>query len=129
MKEASSLSIGKASAHPAPSLPFLKIKNAVVGETYDLSLVFIDSKKSEELHIAHQGKTGPANILSFPLSETSGEIFIDLENAAAECKKFERNFENFVGFLFIHGLFHLKGMTHGSTMEHEEKRIREQFSI
>ena len=34
-----------------------------------------------------------------------------------EAKKFGRDYENFFGFLFIHGLVHLKGFDHGSTME------------
>lgn len=129
MKEVSNLSITNTTKGKSPDLPFDLMKETVLGKVYDLSLVFVDSKKSEELHLAHQGKTGPANVLSFPLSDASGELFIDLENAGRECAQFERNVDNFIAFLFIHGLFHLKGMTHGSIMEREEKKIREKFGI
>ena len=38
-------------------------------------------------------------------------------------------FFNFIAFLFIHGLFHLKGLTHGSRMERAEKTVRAHFHI
>jgi ssRNA-specific RNase YbeY (16S rRNA maturation enzyme) len=46
-----------------------------------------------------------------------------------EAKKFDREYENFLGFLFIHGLVHLKGYDHGSTMESIEIQFRKQFGI
>ena len=46
-----------------------------------------------------------------------------------EAKKFERTYENFLAFLFIHALVHLKGMDHGSTMESMEARYRKKFGI
>ena len=110
-------------------LPFVDIKNSVLGEKYDLSLVFVGDKLSKKLNFQHRKKNQPTNILSFPLSKTSGEIFINLAMAKKEAKKFERDFENFITFLFIHGLEHLKGLEHSSRMESKEIKIRKKFGV
>ncbi|GMQ95121.1 MAG: hypothetical protein BMS9Abin13_231 [Patescibacteria group bacterium] len=112
-----------------PVLPFLKMKEAVLGKRYVLSLVFIGATRSKTLSRRYRKKNSSANILSFPLSKDEGEIFMDLENVRRDAHRFNREYKNFVGFLFIHGLFHLKGYAHGSTMESEEARIRRKFNI
>ncbi len=112
-----------------PRLPFLDIKNAALGKQYELSLVFIGATKSRRLNRIYRGKDKSTNILSFELSKNSGEIFIDLNLAKKQAKKFERKENNFIGFLFIHGLMHLKGMAHGDRMEKAEAKLRTQFGF
>jgi probable rRNA maturation factor len=112
-----------------PRLPFLDIKNAVLGKKYDLSLVFIGSTLSRRLNKEHRNKDKPANILSFPLSKESGEIFIDVKEASKQAPSFDVSPPKFLGHLFIHGLFHLKGFNHGSRMEKEEEKIRNKFGL
>lgn len=112
-----------------PRLPFVHMKDAVLGEKYELSLLFVGDKKARELNKKYRGKTYAPNILSFPLSKTSGEIVINPNTAKKEAKDFDRTFENFIGFLFIHGLVHLKGFDHGSRMEKAETKIRKKFRI
>lgn len=94
-----------------------------MGRDFELSLVFIDNIFSRRLNNTYRGKNKSANILSFPLSERSGEIFIDLVTAKKETKKFKMSFQELVTFLFIHGILHLKGMRHGDTMERAEKKL------
>ena len=112
-----------------PCLFFSKIKEEILGKNYDLSLVFIGNKLSQELNKKYRNKDKPANILSFPLEKTQGEIFINPILSKMSAKDFGRTEENFITFLFIHGLLHLKGYDHGSTMEKEEKKIRNKFNI
>ena len=112
-----------------PSLPFADILNEVLGEKYELSLVFIGKKKSRSLNKEWRDKDKATNILSFPLSKTEGEIFINLATAREQSSKFDRGYTNFIAFLFIHGLHHLKGYKHGSTMEKKETIIRDKFNI
>ena len=64
-----------------PSLPFLRIKERVLGKHYELSVVFIGDKRSRDLNKRYRGKDRPTNILSFPLSASEGEIFINLRQA------------------------------------------------
>lgn len=108
---------------------FLAMKNEVLGKEYMLSLAFVGNTTSKKLNTIYRNKEYPANILSFALAKHEGEIVMDLQKIRTETKKFERSFENLVAFLFIHGLFHLKGMEHGSTMEHKESAVRKKFGI
>lgn len=97
-----------------------KIKNEVLGRTYDLSLAFVGDRNSRRLNRRLRRRDRPANVLSFPLGRRSGEILI---NPAAMRR------ENFSPLeLFIHGLLHLKGRRHGSRMEREEKKLIARFT-
>ena len=113
----------------AAGLPFLPIKNKVLGPKYQLSLNFVSPAESKKLNSKYRGKNNPTDILSFPLSKTEGEIYLDLKTSATEAVKFDRSFENFLLFLFIHGLLHLKGFEHGSRMEAQEIKFRKKFGI
>jgi probable rRNA maturation factor len=128
-KQFDNLSITRETTGKLPCLPFLHIKNEILGKDYELSLVFIGRTKAIQMHKDWKSKNDPVNILSFPLSKTEGEIFISLEKARSECKHFDRTYENYLAFLFIHGCVHLKGYTHGSKMESLEKKYRTQFGV
>jgi probable rRNA maturation factor len=108
---------------------FDQIKQAVLGSKYDLSLVFVTAKKIQNLNKAYRNINKPTDILSFPLSKTSGEIFICLTETKKIAKEFERSYENFLVFLFIHGCVHLKGFDHGPKMEKVEEKYRKEFGI
>lgn len=103
---------------------FPKIKEAILGARYDLSVAFLSPKQMREAMVyrygAKEAKTKPvSNVLSFPLSKTSGEILI--------CKNAAKPYS--VEFLFIHGLLHLKGRKHGATMDREEDRFLKRFGF
>jgi probable rRNA maturation factor len=109
-------------------------KNEILGKNYELSLVFIGDKKSKSLNINFRKKDYSANVLSFSIDKDFGEIFINFPNAKKECIKFERKTENFIDFLFIHGLSHLKGYDHlnekdSEEMEGFEKKIRKKLGV
>ena len=110
-----------------PDLPFAKMKEKVLGKSYNLSLVFSDDALSKKLNYEYRGKSKPANVLSFPLSKTEGEIFINPKQVRRDAPRFGRSYESFFLFAFIHGLLHLKGLRHGSTMEKEERRYLSLF--
>jgi probable rRNA maturation factor len=123
------LSITNTTRGKLPSLPFEDIKKAVVGDDYVLSIVFATTALSHKLNKEHRGKDKPTNILSFPLSGTEGEIYICPSRARDDAKKFGETYEQFLQHLLIHGLLHLKGYVHGSTMEREESRFRKMFGL
>lgn len=112
-----------------PGLPFANIKEAVIGKKYKLSLVIIGDARSKSLNKKYRKRNKPANVLSFPLEKGEGEIFINPTEASRDAKKFAMTTKNFIGFLFIHGLLHLKGMRHGSKMEYKERAYRKKFNI
>lgn len=106
-----------------PRLSFKEMKGSVLGKQYSLSLVFIGDRTSERLNHKYRAVSKPASVLSFPLSEDEGEIFINLRKARDDAHKFNMTFKRFVAYLFIHGMLHLKGMKHGGTMEEEERYL------
>ena len=112
-----------------PSLPFQKIQEKVLGKKYELSLVLIGDKLSKKLNNQCRKINKATNILTFPLSKTEGEIFINLNLAKKEAPKFDKNYTNFIGLLLIHGLMHLKGYEHSSKMDKEEEKIRKFFKL
>ncbi len=112
-----------------PSIQFNKIKESVLGKDFELSLVFIGDKLSLKLNKEYRKINKPTNILTFPLSKNEGEIFINLSLSKKQSLKFGRKYGDFIGFLFIHGLLHLKGYEHSSKMEAEEKKIRRKFNL
>jgi rRNA maturation RNase YbeY len=112
---------------PASSSFFKEIKNKVLGEQYNLSLVFIGSKLSEELNKKHRKKNGPTNVLSFSLTKDSGEIFIDLSKAKKEAGVLNLDYKEFVSSLFVHALLHLKGLRHGDQMTKKESHLKKRY--
>lgn len=124
-----SLTIRNTTKGKLPRLPFVRMAEQVLGKDYELSFVIVSSKKSRELNRTYRGKDNATNILAFPLEKLEGEICLDLTKARADAPLFDRPYHNFIGFLFIHSLFHLKGFEHGSTMERQERKVRALFNI
>ncbi len=108
---------------------FARIKEHVLGKRYTLSLAFIGPNESRRLNKRYRGKNKAANVLSFPLEKNAGEILICPTEAKRQARAFGSTPERFVAELFIHGLFHLKGMSHGSTMERREAAAKKYFSF
>ena len=112
-----------------PSLPFERIKKDIVGASYELSLVFVTASRRRTLNKTYRRKDAPANILTFPLDDSLGEIFITPSEAKKDAPKFGRTYKEFLADLFIHGLFHLKGDVHGSRMKRHEASVRRKFNL
>lgn len=105
-----------------PRLPYETIKNDILGHRYDLSLTFVGTTRAQQLNETYRQKTYVPNVLSFPLTEQTGEIFITPAIAKQEAKKYGHTYRTHVAFLFIHGLLHLKGLDHGPQMEVLEQK-------
>ena len=110
-------------------VPFEKIKDEILSKKYNLSLVFCGNRKSKELNKAYRSKDYATDVLSFPLDALNGEIFINPHVAKKKAKDFGKTHKNFIGFLFIHGCLHLKGMEHGSIMDRAEEKFCKKFDL
>jgi probable rRNA maturation factor len=108
---------------------FRAIKEAALGKDYDLCLIFTTPARMKKLNLIYRNKDRTTDILSFPLSNKEGEIYICQSEARKEAKNFGRPYGNFIDFLFIHGCAHLKGYDHGSRMESVEAKLRKKFGI
>ena len=123
------LSINNKTKSALPGVPVDKKRSSALGKDYNLCLVVIGEIRSKKLNFLYRKKNKSTGILSYPLDKKSGEIFITIQVAKRQTKKFQRSFQNLIAFLFIHGLMHLKGMDHGDTMERAEEKLRKQFGI
>jgi len=111
-----------------PRLPFVYIKNAVLGEKYELGVSFLSPKKQKEINMNYRGIDKTTNILSFPLTKTSGDITFDLAKVKNDAPLFNMTYPKFLKYLFIHGLLQLKGFDHSSIMEKQEQKFLKMFS-
>lgn len=105
------------------------MKEDILGKTYQLSLTFIGKKRAETLNRKYRNKSYSPNILSFPLTDTHGEVYICPDVAKRGARDHNMSYSGFVGFLFIHGLLHLKGYHHGATMSTAEKRYKSKYRL
>jgi probable rRNA maturation factor len=111
-----------------PRLPFVSIKNAILGEEYEFGLSLLPASKQKKINFQYRGKDETTNILSFPLSKNSGEITIDPVKVKKDAPLFDMTYTQFFKLLVIHGCLHLKGFEHSSTMERQEKKYLKMFS-
>lgn len=127
MTKDDNLFIKNMSKRKTPSLPFHVVKDQILGKDYEMSLVFTTKSNALKLNMAYRQKDYVPNILSFPYTKKSGDIFIHLATAQKQYKDFDMDFIDYILFLFIHGCLHLKGSEHSSTMEKEEMRLLKKF--
>lgn len=118
-----------ASARSYPDWPYEKMKTAVLGKQYELSLSFVGATRAQAFNKKYRKKEYIPNVLSFPLTEEVGEIIICPQVAKREAKKFNLSVDGYIAYLFIHGLVHLKGHDHGDTMDKLERTFLRKFNI
>lgn len=111
----------------APRIPFAEITDAILPKQYELSLVLIGDTLGRKLNKEHKGRDYATNVLSFPLSENSGEIFINMRRAEREAPKYGHSVRTHIAYLFIHGALHLAGHDHGEKMEKLEHAFLKKF--
>ena len=108
---------------------FTKLKNDILGKKYSLSIAYVNEKKSREINKKYRKKDKATNVLSFSLHENEGELVLCKMVIKREAKSSGKVFEEWLGFLVIHGMLHLKGLAHSSTMEKKENFYFEKFRL
>ncbi len=111
-----------------PRLPFVSVKNKILGEKYELSLTILGAIEQRKINRIYRGIDETTNILSFVLSKKSGEITLDPVKIKKDAILFNMTYDQFLIFLFIHGCLHLKGLKHGSKMELQEDKYFKIFN-
>lgn len=120
---------------PAPGVPFTDIAAAVL-PGWEISLVFAGARRAQQLNIALRNKSYVPNVLSYETTaadargaQPSGEIIICPEVAKEQAPEYGMAYKEFIAYLFIHGLLHLKGHPHGATMERTERALMTRFAL
>lgn len=129
MANTSLVSIRNTTGIRTPRIPVERIVADVLGPDYELSLAFVGDARSRRLNREFRGKDKPTNVLAFALDESAGEIVINLPFSKKQAPQFAMRFSTFVAYLFIHGLLHLKGHTHGSKMEDTERQLLRSYKL
>lgn len=112
-----------------PDLPFCLVKDKILGKKYTLSVAVVTKRQAEILNKQYRNKDYTPNILSFPLTSSSGEIIIHLPTIKKQYKSFEMTHNEYILYIFIHGCVHLLGHEHGKKMSLLEQKYCKQFSI
>jgi probable rRNA maturation factor len=112
-----------------PRFAFEEMATAVLGKNYQLSIVLCGDRLAQRLNKEHRKKTYYPNVLSFPIFPGEGEIFLNVRKAEREAKQFGVSAKQRIALLYVHGLFHLKGLDHGDRMEAEEQKILRKFAL
>lgn len=104
-----------------------EIKSEILGSDYELSFAFVSIEQIKKLNAEYRKKNEPTDILSFPLSKKSGEILISKQIVKLKCKEFNMSPQEYLIFLVIHGLLHLKGLHHSAKMTAYEFAYHNRF--
>ena len=105
----------------------ISIKEEILGKNYELSIAIVGDKKIQNLNKKFRNKDYATDVLSFPLSKDSGEIFLNLNIATKKSIEFNMRVNEYYYFVLIHSMLHLKGYFHGTKMEKEEQKIMKKF--
>ena len=96
----------------------------------ELSILIIDDPEIADLNRQYRNRTGPTNVLAFPMHEGEfsgitpellGDVVISAETTAREAEALGFTFNERFDFLLIHGLLHLFGYDHEISEEEEIK--------
>lgn len=106
-----------------------RFTDTVLGRDFDLSVAYVTRATMRRINRERRGKDSATDILSFPLSKTAGEILICLPEVVTHAEVWGTTPTQYLPYLFIHGLVHLKGHDHGAIMDREEKKYCRALSV
>jgi probable rRNA maturation factor len=101
--------------------------------TGELTLSFVDSGDIAELNLEHMGKSGPTDVLSFPMDDEPlvgvptllGDVVISPAVAAGQFAEHAGTLDDELALLVVHGILHVLGHDHAEPDETEQMRARE----
>jgi len=102
-----------------------------------LSVLLTDDDTIAELNRRYLRRTGPTNVLAFPMGQESfseknamlGDVVISLDTALKESDESDESLDRTVSRLLVHGILHLLGHDHersraeARSMKREEERL------
>ncbi len=106
---------------------------AAEGGVGELTLTFVDDVEIAELNSEYMGKSGPTDVLSFPMDDEPvpgvptllGDIVICPEVAASQFAEHAGTFDDEVALLVVHGVLHVLGHDHAEDAATALMRERE----
>jgi probable rRNA maturation factor len=103
------------------------------GATGELTVTFVDRDEIARLNAVHMGRSGPTDVLSFPLDDESqpgvptllGDVVVSPAVAAEQAGAHAGTLDDEIALLVVHGILHVLGHDHAERNETEEMRRRE----
>ena len=126
MSASSLVAVKNLTRRPSPRFAYSTVAEEVL-PGWDISLVFVGPTQARALNEQLRAKSYVPNVLSYEVGERSGEILVCLAEAEKQAPAHSMTPREFVLYLFIHGLLHLKGRAHGATMERCERTLMARF--
>lgn len=102
---------------------------SILGKHYELSVVVCGDQLARKMNTWYRKKTYTPNVLSFPYSQTEGEIFLNVRKAEREAQHMRISLRARLALLFVHGCYHLAGHDHSDHMEQLEQKTLKQFGL
>ena len=93
-----------------------------------ITLRVVGAREGRKLNKAFRGKDKATNVLSFPLGG-EGDIVLCHPVVVRESRAQGKPVAAHYAHLVVHGVLHLRGFRHGSTMERRELRILRGFGV
>ena len=105
----------------------------------EMNVILLDSEEISALNEKHLSKSGPTDVLAFPIDEPDnetddpvylmGDVCICPEVAAHQAKDKDLNLEDEIALLLTHGILHLLGYDHYEESEEVEMKKMEKILI
>lgn len=105
----------------------------------EMSVILLDADEISLLNKEHLSKSGPTDVLAFPIDDSDGEmddtiylmgdVCICPEVAAGQAKEKDLNFRDEIALLLTHGILHLLGYDHYEESEEIEMKKMERALI
>jgi probable rRNA maturation factor len=94
-----------------------------------IHVIFCSDYTIKKLNSMFRGKNRPTDVLSFNYDDKDllGEIYISLQRARVQARRYDVSYNNEILRLFVHGMHHLLGFDHerpGDKRKMEAKEIQ-----
>ena len=97
----------------------------------EISLLLADDETIQELNKSYRNMDKPTDVLSFEIESDVmlGDIIISVETAKRMAIEYNISLDREIAFLFIHGILHLLGYDHETSVEDEEEMFALQTKL
>ncbi|MCL2860305.1 MAG: rRNA maturation RNase YbeY [Oscillospiraceae bacterium] len=108
-------------------------------------ITFTNSQEIKKINMVHRNINAETDVLSFPLFESSeiedilkgkgfpnsmlGDIVISLNKAKQQAKEYGHSLERELGFLLVHGFYHLLGYDHVNKKDEEIMMKKQEYVL
>lgn len=114
-----------------------------LGDNFEMSVTIVENDRIQEINREYRKIDKPTDVISFAIEDNDeeefeeffegfakeeafeiprllGDIFISIDKAEEQAKKFGHSFDRELGFLAVHGFLHLNGYDHQTKAEEQE---------